>query len=126
MRHKVADRLQVRQGSWFGPLAFGEMFEMIVSNPPYIESAEIEDLAREVRDHDPRLALDGGSDGLVAYREIVRDAPGFLVPGGLLALEIGSRQGAAVVAMLERRGFVDVTVSRDLSGHERVVSGRWA
>ena len=124
-RHRVADRLTLRQGSWFSPIERGEMFDLVVSNPPYIESADILELDREVRDHDPILALDGGADGLDAYRVIVREAPSVLVSGGMLAVEIGSRQGRAVLELMERRGFSEVAVARDLSGLDRVVSGRW-
>ena len=124
-RHRVADRLTLRQGSWLSPIERGEMFDLVVSNPPYIESADILELDREVRDHDPILALDGGTDGLDAYRVIVREAPSVLVSGGMLAVEIGSRQGRAVLELMERRGFSEVAVARDLSGLDRVVSGRW-
>ena len=124
-RHKVAERLSLRQGSWFAPIVPGETFDLVVSNPPYIESAEIGTLAREVRDHDPLLALDGGADGLDAYRDIVRDAPAVLREGGMLALEIGSAQARPVMQLLERRGFSEIALSRDLAGHDRVISGRW-
>jgi len=124
-RHKVAERLSLRQGSWFSPIERGEVFDLVLSNPPYIESADILELDREVRDHDPILALDGGTDGLDAYRVIVREAPSVLVSGGMLALEIGSRQGRAVLDLMERRGFSEVAVARDLAGLDRVVSGRW-
>lgn len=124
-RHKVAERLSLRQGSWFSPIERGEVFDLVLSNPPYIESADILELDREVRDHDPILALDGGTDGLDAYRVIVREVPSVLVSGGMLALEIGSRQGRAVLDLMERRGFSEVAVARDLAGLDRVVSGRW-
>src|SRR6187549_3535856 len=73
-RHGVDKRLSLRKGSWFEPLQPGESFDLIVSNPPYIASAEIEGLAIEVKDHDPRLALDGGPDGLEPYRLILGEA----------------------------------------------------
>lgn len=123
--HKVAERLSLREGSWFAPLTRGELFDLVLSNPPYIESAEIGMLTREVRDHDPLLALDGGPDGLDAYREIVRDAPTVLLPGGMLAFEIGWKQARPVMQLLERRGFSEIAISRDLAGHDRLISGRW-
>ncbi|ODN68750.1 hypothetical protein [Methylobrevis pamukkalensis] len=75
--------------------------------------------------HDPRLALDGGADGLVAYRAIVAAAPACLSPGGLLAVEIGHDQGPEVAGLLGAAGFSGVTVGRDLGNRERVVTGRW-
>jgi release factor glutamine methyltransferase len=98
-------------------------FDLIVSNPPYIESAEISGLAPEVRDHDPVLALDGGPDGLVPYRIIARQAPRHLRPGGILMVEIGSGQGEAVAALLAEAGFERVEIDKDLAGLDRVVSG---
>ena len=122
-RHGVAGRLDARQGAWFGPLSEDERFDLIVSNPPYIEHATIETLAPEVKDHDPLLALDGGADGLDAYRAIVSRAPGFLKPGGALLLEIGANQGAAVRALVLAAGFETVGVEKDLADLDRVVVG---
>ncbi len=102
-RHGVAKRLDVRQGSWFEPVASDDRFDLIVSNPPYIEHEVIEGLAPEVRDHDPRLALDGGRDGLAAYRVIVPQALRRLKPGGWMLLEIGSDQGKAVSELVSPR-----------------------
>ena len=95
-----------------------------VHNPPYIPRKDIEDLAPEVRLHDPRTALDGGEDGLDFYRRIILEAPQHLVNGGGLLLEIGSDQAEAVSGMLERRGFSGIRVCRDLAGHDRVVQAR--
>jgi release factor glutamine methyltransferase len=121
-RHGVADRLDLRQGDWFGALAPDDApFDLIVSNPPYIATAVVETLAGEVKDFDPRLALDGGEDGLGPYRIIARDAPGWLRPGGKLLVEIGYDQGDAVSAMLERAGFERISVHKDLAGLDRVV-----
>ena len=106
---------------------FGDLpgrYCMIVSNPPYIPRKDIEDLAPEVRLHDPRTALDGGEDGLDFYRRIILEAPQHLVNGGGLLLEIGSDQAEAVSGMLERRGFSGIRVCRDLAGHDRVVQAR--
>ncbi len=98
-------------------------YEIIVSNPPYISSKEIPGLMEEVREHDPRMALDGGKDGLCFYREIIRQAGDHLYPGGMLFFEIGCRQAAAVSSYMRQAGYQEVTVCKDLSGLDRVVSG---
>lgn len=120
-RNGVGDRLAFRQGSWFEPIQEGERFDLILSNPPYIESAVIEGLAPEVRDFDPRLALDGGPDGLGPYRIIAVEAGKHLHSGGSLMVEIGSGQGAAVAGLMEKQGFSGVRVEKDLGGLDRVV-----
>jgi release factor glutamine methyltransferase len=122
-RHGVGKRLDARHGSWFDPLEAGESFDLITSNPPYIESAAIEGLSPEVRDHDPRLALDGGKDGLDPYRVILGGARQWLRFGGALATEIGSTQAADVRALFVESGFADVDVEKDLAGLDRVVVG---
>lgn len=99
-------------------------YDIIVSNPPYIESAVIETLMEEVREHEPRMALDGREDGLYFYREITRQAGAYLNAGGILAFEIGYNQGEAVSRMLEREQFEDTKVVKDLAGLDRVVIGR--
>lgn len=108
-------------GHWAAALA--GRFDVIVSNPPYIASASIEGLAPEVRDHDPRLALDGGADGLDPYRQLVPDLARRLRPGGLLAFECGTGQGAAIASLMGARGLGGVAVVPDLAGHDRVVVG---
>lgn len=100
-------------------------FDLVVANPPYIPSAEIATLMPDVRDHEPRLALDGGTDGLDFCRRIVADAPSWLRAGGVLALELGAGQAPAVMALLQERGFADVRAERDLARIERVVHGVW-
>ena len=102
----------------------GERFDLIVSNPPYIESAAIETLMVEVREHDPRLALDGGPDGLRPYRAIARDAAQHLTPEGVVVLEIGTGQGAAVTDIFAEAGFNRIGVEHDLGGHERMIVAR--
>ena len=98
-------------------------FDIIVSNPPYIASKVIEELAPEVRDYEPRLALDGDEDGLVFYRRIVDRASEFLNSSGYLLMEIGYDQKDALVSMLEEKGrFHDIQVIKDLGGNDRVVS----
>lgn len=119
-RHGVADRLTFAVGSYFEPV--DGKFALIVSNPPYIVSAVIAGLDPEVRLHDPMLALDGGADGLDAYRVIAAGAGAHLLPGGLLALEIGYDQGDAVSALLSAATFTSIEVHRDLGDRDRVVS----
>ncbi len=102
---------------------FGDhSFDLVVSNPPYIPSADIPGLDPEVRDHDPHLALDGGPDGLVAYRELAPEIMRILKPGGTFAVEIGWDQGHAVKALFEQAGFTDVIVVKDLADRQRVVT----
>ncbi len=98
-------------------------FEIIVSNPPYIPSGEISGLMEEVRDHDPRMALDGGEDGLSFYKKIISQAKGWLCPGGELFFEIGSDQGEAVSSLMKQARYRQVKVSQDLAGLDRVVCG---
>lgn len=124
VRHGVAGRLTFGRGSWFEPLAPGERFDLIVSNPPYIESAEIGRLDVEVREHDPLLALDGGPDGLAAYRSIAQEAARFLAPGGVLLFEIGWQQAEPVSDLVAAHGLGGIEVRRDLAGHDRVVLAR--
>ena len=99
-------------------------FDVIVSNPPYIRTCEIETLMPEVRDHDPFIALNGKEDGVSFYRNIIKDAGEHLKQGGLIAFEIGEDQGAEVSKMLNEAGYVYVEVKKDLCGLDRVVTGR--
>ena len=101
-------------------------FEIIVSNPPYIRRDEIGELMPEVRDHEPHLALDGGEDGLLFYREITGKAKEYLPGGGMLFYEIGCEQGKAVKDIMEGQGFREVRVIKDFSGLDRVVFGTWS
>ena len=98
-------------------------YEIIVSNPPYIPSRVIPTLMEEVREHDPWMALDGKEDGLFFYREIIRQAGEYLCRGGMLFFEIGCDQAAEVSGYMEKAGYKEVTVCRDLAGLDRVVSG---
>lgn len=99
-------------------------FHLITSNPPYITSAVVDTLEPEVKDFDPRLALDGGPDGLTPYRVIAAQAADWLLVDGAVLLEIGYDQGAAVSALFLEAGFENVAVHRDLNGHDRVVAAR--
>ena len=110
----LADRAEIRLGDWTRGLE--GPFDLIVSNPPYIPSADLPGLPREVREFDPQLALDGGIDGLDAYRRILPESPSLLSAGGWLMVEIGAGQAADVLAIartmrLKRRG-----IDKDLAG----------
>lgn len=96
-------------------------FDVIVSNPPYVTEEEYKNLMPEVRDHEPKLALTAGADGLDAYRRIAADAPQFLKDGGTMLLEIGCSQADSVSALLEENGFTDIRVIKDLAGLDRVI-----
>ena len=100
-----------------------DTYEIIVSNPPYIVRNVISTLDTEVKDHEPVLALDGGEDGLDFYRKIVADTHRHLVPGGLLAFEIGYDQGQALTALLKKAGYRNIEILKDLAGLDRVALG---
>ena len=100
-------------------------YDIITANPPYIRSADIDRLDKEVRLYEPRTALDGSEDGLLFYRRIAGDAGAHLVPGGPLAFEIGADQAEDVRAVMRDSGFCDLTVFKDLAGLDRVVLGVW-
>ncbi len=100
-----------------------EKYDIIVSNPPYIESETVLTLDKNVRDFEPHLALDGGADGLTFYPVITKKAALSLNEGGILAFEIGFNQGKAVSDILKEHGFENVCVIKDLAGHDRVVIG---
>jgi release factor glutamine methyltransferase len=116
----LAQRATIRVGDWTeyvdGP------FDLIVSNPPYVPSIDIEKLPVAVRNYDPRLALDGGPDGLDAYRAILPGSASLLAPGGWLIVEIGSGRAADVLALVAKAGFLECATRRDLSGVERIVT----
>lgn len=121
-RNGVADRLTCVVGD-LADLPLGP-FEMVVSNPPYIPTADCEELMPEVRDHEPRLALDGGADGLTAYRQLAAQAGKVLVPGGWMLVEVGIDQAADVAALFVDAGLTDVHHRDDYSGIPRVVMGK--
>ena len=99
-------------------------YDVIISNPPYIATKEIEALSPEVRDHEPRMALDGMEDGLFFYRKIVSASIDYMNPGGWLMFEIGYDQGEALKEMMISAGYCQVTVIKDLAGLDRVVIGK--
>jgi release factor glutamine methyltransferase len=118
-RHGVALRLSLEKGDFArkpeGP------FDIVVSNPPYIRTEMIPRLAPEVREYDPHLALDGGGDGLEAYRAILARAPELIREDGVIALETGHDQSAAVADLSRLAGLAEVRIVSDLAGTERVV-----
>ena len=126
--HGLAERIEFFEGDLLAPLAGRPgLLDALVSNPPYIPTGELCDLQPEVRDFEPRTALDGGSDGLVLISRIVAGAPALLRCGGWLLLEVGAGQADAVRSLLHRTGrFDDVSTRRDLAGIERVVAARRA
>lgn len=118
----LAARARFVVGNWAAALA--GRFDAVVSNPPYIERSAIVGLPPEVRRYDPIRALDGGADGLDAYRAIAADLPRLLLPGGLFAAEIGLGQGASVATILDWHGLRIDAIIPDLAGTERVVVAR--
>ena len=119
---RLEPQVQFRASDWFS--AVSGSFDLIVSNPPYIAADEMPDLAPEVRDWEPHLALTPGGDGLEPYRIIAARAPAHLTPGGRLMVEIGPTQGAAVSGYFRAAGLQAVRVLPDLDGRDRVVVGR--
>ncbi|PLR39183.1 peptide chain release factor N(5)-glutamine methyltransferase [Chimaeribacter coloradensis] len=116
--------VQFLTGSWFAPVA-GARFDLIASNPPYIDAADPHLAEGDVR-FEPASALVAEEQGMADLRHIIGDAPGFLVPGGWLLLEHGWQQAAAVRACLAARGFSDVATRQDYGGNDRITFGRWA
>lgn len=123
-RHKVAERIQFFQGDGFAALPAEARFDLIVSNPPYIPSAEIAVLQPEVRDYDPRLALDGGPDGLAFYRRLAAEAAAFLRPDGRLMVEFGDGQAGPLRELLEGQKWIVEAVRADYSQRPRLLVAR--
>lgn len=123
-----ADSLMVSpkliESDLFDQLPIDDQYQVIVSNPPYIETSVIDELMREVKDHEPYGALDGGEDGLIFYRRIIEQAPSRLTQGGYLLFEIGYNQGKAVQEFMLANGFTDVRVIKDYASLDRVVIGQ--
>ncbi|MDR6225495.1 peptide chain release factor N(5)-glutamine methyltransferase [Desmospora profundinema] len=123
-RHGVRERMRFLQGDWLKPLVEKKWeVDILVSNPPYIPSEEIDGLETGVKDYEPRLALDGGADGLTPYRSIADDLGKVLRDPGLVAFEIGVGQGEDVVGILKQRwsSNADTRILLDLAGRERMV-----
>ncbi len=118
------DQVEFLQGDLFEALDPDRKFHMLVSNPPYIKTQVIEELAEEVKFHDPYIALDGKEDGLYFYKRIIKDAHKYLTKQGQLLFEIGHDQGQEVADLMKEAGFLQVRVKKDLAGLDRVVYGR--
>ncbi len=112
------------QADLFSGLPRGR-FDLIMANPPYIPSSDVLTLDPMVRNFEPKLALDGGIDGLDITRRIVQEAPEWLEPDGILAIEVGFDQAPAVHELLATRGYADVARHKDYGARDRVISGRW-
>ena len=121
-RNGVAERVSCLAGD-LAELPPGP-FAMVVSNPPYVPTADCEQLMTEVRDHEPRLALNGGEDGLTAYRQLTSQSGEILLPGGWLLVEVGIGQAEDVVALFEAAGLAEIKSHDDYAGIPRVVAGR--
>ena len=122
-RHHIGDQVELLRGSWCEPLQ-GREFDIVVANPPYIPSMELDGLARDVREREPALALDGGSDGLDAYRALLPSLATVLAPGGWGAVEVDIRAADAVAGLAREALGADLrtAVHDDLSGRPRVVT----
>ena len=119
--HQVDSRITFHCGDGFAPLPAGQFFGLIVANPPYIPGPEIAALEPEVRDFDPRLALDGGADGLDFYRRLSGEAPRFLAPDGRIMLELGDGQAGPVKKLFAEQMWIVEAVKADYSGRPRIL-----
>jgi release factor glutamine methyltransferase len=120
----VSDRIEFRCGDGFATLNGADKFDLIVSNPPYIASEEIATLETEVRDFDPRGALDGGADGLDFYRRLAADAGAFLKPGGKIVIEFGEGQATAISELFTAKHWTVESVYQDYTKRERMLVAR--
>ncbi len=125
-RHHVTDRVEIRESDLFAAIPVGSKFDVIAGNPPYIPSAEIEQLDAEVSQHEPRMALDGGADGLTVIRRIIDAAPTFAVPNGLLLLEFTPEQAGTLETLLtDHGGYDEISIRKDLAHRPRVLRARF-
>jgi release factor glutamine methyltransferase len=120
-RHQVVDRIHFFQGDAFAALESPVSFDLIISNPPYIASAEIPTLQAEVRDHDPHQALDGGPDGLAFYRRIAAEAAPFLKAGGKIMLEFGDGQAQSISDIFESQKWIVEAIVEDYTQRPRII-----
>jgi len=122
-RHNVTNRIRFLAGDLYAPVS-GESFDAIVSNPPYISSADIEALKRDVKDFEPRLALSGGPDGLNFYRRLTAELAVLSAPPAVLLFEVGYRQAEAVAGLCHIAGYKNISRFNDLAGISRVISAK--
>lgn len=126
-KFNLEDKVKFLNGDLLNPiedLKLYNKFDIIVSNPPYIPSEDIDKLQVEVSTYEPRLALDGGLDGLDYYKKLILESPKFLINGGLLAFEMGYNQGGDIVNLMKKDGrFKNMEIIKDLAGHDRIVIG---
>lgn len=122
VRTKLADRVRFVAMDGLDDFDEPQFVDIIVSNPPYIRTAECDRLDRRIRDHEPRLALDGGAEGLDFYDRYLADALNLLKPGGRVFFEIGEDQGEAVASLMRGYGFEEVEIAKDYAGHDRYAS----
>ena len=123
-KFNVQNKIHFLKSDWFGSVK--GLFDLIISNPPYIGLIEQNEISAEVIKYDPEIALFAGSDGMEAYKKILPNLAKFLNPDGLVVLEIGASQGNQVKKMMNAVGFIDVKIVKDLSGKERLVAGKFA
>lgn len=121
LRHHVAERVHFHAGNGFAALPEPFQFDLLVSNPPYIPSAQVDTLEPEVREHDPRVALDGGSDGLDFYRRLAVESPRFLTAGARVMLEIGDGQEEDIRQLFCPPDWIVETVEKDYSKQPRIL-----
>ena len=126
LRHQVADRIQFLNMDFMRDWSFSESdpYDYILSNPPYIPSRQIDQLMPDIRDYEPRMALEGGTDGLDCYRRIIENGFSHLKPGGHMIFEVGEGQATPVKQCLQDGGLNNIETIKDLGGHDRVVSAR--
>lgn len=123
LKHEVNDRLCILNSNLFEKINKENQFDFIISNPPYIETKVIDSLQEDIKQHEPKLALDGGEDGLDFYRAIIEQSKSYISPEGFIAFEIGYNQAEAVKKIFVENGYPNVTIAKDLAGFDRVVIG---
>ena len=123
LKHEVSDRLCILNSNLFEKINKENQFDFIISNPPYIETKVIDSLQEDIKQHEPKLALQGGEDGLDFYRAIIEQSKSYISPEGFIAFEIGYNQAEAVKKIFVENGYPNVTIAKDLAGFDRVVIG---
>lgn len=123
----LKNRVRFQTGNWNMRMddVVSERFDILISNPPYIRNGDIGGLQKEVRKHDPRIALDGGSDGMDSLRTIIVIAPKLLRPNGRLLIEIGAEQSGEIISLMKEQAFKEIRKHKDLAGIDRVIEGNY-